>query len=324
MRAEISSSLILVLSVALAGGCSGPTTLHAQMDHAETQGREAEARLDEAEKALDVLDADRAEKLIDDARDYLRDPSITKYPEHSMLKERVHKDENRLLEARKEIAKRELERRVLERRQKIEVASNGFESVIAAALRPDVTAVSIEAAREKGEDVDEVLKDNTELDAKDKALADYVEGVRKTFDKAMADVRRSERGLSFREGPGKVHAEGVGILEQAALEKELEKLLALHKDARSRFDTCASKGKELIGSSPELAKMKIELDGKTTTPETVSADCSKQSGALAKKITQEEKKVKAAQVALAKKIAAENKKNAAKPKAKATTAKKKR
>src|SRR5687768_15056564 len=101
-------TLLFGVSLLLACGGSQPTGRE-RVEHAENKGLEAERALDQADAALDALEPDRAESLIEDARDLLADRNIVAYPEHQLLKDRLGSMESRIISVRAEIVRRDIE-----------------------------------------------------------------------------------------------------------------------------------------------------------------------------------------------------------------------
>lgn len=265
-------------------GCGGPTTLRARMDEAEGKGRQAESFLDEADHEIRALEVERAEKLLAKAKDLLADPEIAKYPEHGLLKERVTESEVALALAKKEIEKRELERAVLAHRQILEGAEGRLGKAIDLVKSPDVDASRIEEARDAISDLEDRLEDGSELETKDKGLADHAGSVRKNVESAKAEARRAEIVLAFREGPLAARREALSLVESAKKEKDRERQREIYADALARLRACADKGKEMLATSPDLAKASIVLDAKRTAPGVVSTACAKDVVALEKKM----------------------------------------
>src|SRR5262249_52755846 len=152
-----------------------------RMQHAENQGRAAEDLLDEADKRLDALEAERAAKLIAEAREKLGDKDIAKYPEHAMLRDRLKQSEGRLEKVRAELAKRELERAVLEQRQLVETALARLEKAMEAVRAPEVSESQLREARDAADDLKDKIANGVKLEEKDKKLADHQALTRKTL-----------------------------------------------------------------------------------------------------------------------------------------------
>lgn len=282
-----STSVRAACVVAIAGmvaACGGPTTLAARMDHAENQARAAEALLDEADKRLEALEADRAEKLLADAKDRLSDPDIAKYPEHRLLQDRHKEASAKLVTVREEITKRELERAVLAQRQLVETALSRLEAAVEAMRRAEVTPSQLDEAKDAANDLRDKLANGGAIEAKDEGLAKFSADARKTLEKAMAEEQRAERVIAFREGPGLAMAEATTLAGKAKGEKDPEKRKELTTEALDRYRACVAKAKELLAGAPELAKTKVEVDGKTTSADALTSACEKQVESLDKKL----------------------------------------
>src|SRR5262249_37378149 len=144
-----------------------PSTLRGQMDQAERSGRAAETDMDEAEKAIRVLEVDRAANALESAKKRLAGPYMAKYPEHDLLKRRLDRDQGQLEAARAEVRRRELERAVAVQRQALDVSYARLTKAIEAMHIESAAKSEIEAARDALKDTRGKLEDGVDLEKRD-------------------------------------------------------------------------------------------------------------------------------------------------------------
>jgi hypothetical protein len=289
--------LLMVSSTALIG-CGGPSSLRGQMDQAEKVSGKAEADLEEAERAIRKLEVARAEESLKSARDRLADPNISKYPEHQILKDRLKRDEEQLVGARAELKKQELERAVLAQRQAVEKSWARAEKAVELVRPEDGKAGEIDDARDALKDVRAKLEDGVELEKQDAKLAEYSASIRKKLTVTTAALKRAEVTFAFRDGPLASRNKAAALAERASSERDDDKQKSLRTDAIEKYRSCASVGAQMIATTTELGKTKLQLDGKTVAAEAIATDCAKKADSLSKLA---KKKAAAAALATAKK-----------------------
>jgi hypothetical protein len=281
---------VFVLVGFVVAACGGPQTLRGTMDNAERSAQEAENALDEAEKRMDALDAEGAASSLDDAQEKLSDPNISKYPEHGMLKERLAENRKRLDSVKKEIAKRELEKAVQGARQLLEAASARLTAAIEAMKKPSASRAQVEEVEDAEKDLADRIGDARDVETKDAELGAYADGLRKQLAKSRDEVGKVSKVMAFRSGPGNARVEASVLVAEMKGTKDEEDRAELRSKAIDRFQVCVVDGKEMLVRAPELARTKIELDGRgVEAVEAVVASCQKELDALVKKASKPKK-----------------------------------
>lgn len=293
--------VLALISLAACGGTQG--SLRADMDSAESSARAAETALDEADKRMDTLDADAAASLLKTAKEKLADPNIAKYPEHSMLKARLAESQERLLRVREDVSKRDLERAVMAQRQMLEGAEKRLSEAVAGLKKPSVSQSAVGEVNDAADDLETQLDRGAEVAMRDDSLSAYADGLKKAVTAGRAEAEGTKGILSFRSGPAAARAAGLSLVEEMK-SAEGEEAASLKSKAIDQFQTCVVDGRSLVATMPELAKLKIELDGRVSTVEAVVAGCEKSLAALtgkASKVAKEKAPAKKKKKAKAKK-----------------------
>jgi hypothetical protein len=299
----------LLIGVALVFACGGAQpTGRERVEHAENKGLEAERAIDQAEAALDGFEPDRAESLLEDAADALRDPNIAAYPEHQLLKERVRSAESRVISVRAEIARRDLEARVNERRKKIEEALAALTKSMEAVKKPFVSKKEVETAWEAAEEVREEIEEGEELTSKDPAYAAWVREVLANLAKPRSEMDSAKKLVAFKEGSLEKRRAAAEALDRAKAEKDPADQRELYGEALAGFRACEGEAKKLSSSDPDLAKRPIALaaEEKPTSAKALKKICAQEAKSIDKTLAKllakqkaEEAKAKRAAEALA-------------------------
>lgn len=293
MRALALASLVLtgLCGGALFGCAAAPQKLQARMDDAEAQARKAELALDAADRAMEALEPDKASLLLTEARERLADPNITKYPEHSILRERLKKTEARLPEVREARRQREIERAVAAQKDLLAPAEAKLEQAVAALQREDAGKPQLDEVRAVRDDLRAKLDAQISLESQQADYKAYAAALRKRLDSASAEQRRTEKAIAFREGPGVARKEALELIENAKVEKAPAKSKVVMIEALGKLRVCRDTGNNMLSETPDLAKAKIVLpDGKATTADAVTAGCAKLASSLEKKVGASSKK----------------------------------
>ncbi|HYI00069.1 hypothetical protein [Hyalangium sp.] len=301
----LSSWLVPLLLSVLLAAC-GPKNLQERTRHGEKLTDKSSTLLDDAEKALARLDADRAEEQLEDAHKLLTHPDIELAPEAEMLQSRHAELKARVGPAREEKARKELEAAVDKQRDNIVQAMSDVTTALEALERKDAGPVQVKAVTDAVTRARERLKEGKTLEAKSE---DYGASVRRTeqrLDQALAQAKSTQQVLDFVSGPATARQEAEELEKKAKAEKNLDIQLTLYTDARARFQRCGETAKQLIAKAPELEKSPIQVGGKATTPKAVASGCGSKADSLQKTVAKLEQA----------KAAREKKKNASASKSK--------
>lgn len=272
----------LLLGVLLAA--CGPKNLKERTRHGEKISDQASTLLDDAEKDLARLDADKAEDRLQDAQELLANPDIELSPESEMLQSRYSELKARIGPTREEKARRELEAAVEKQRDTIVTAMGEVTSALEALEAKDAGPAQVKAVLDSVERTREKLKDGKKLEPKSE---DYAASARRTeqrLEQAVAKARSAQQVIDFVSGPAAARQEAEDLVKQAKAEKDPDKQLSLYTDARSRFQRCGEAAKELIAKTPALEKSPIQVAGQTTTPKAVASGCGTRADSLQKTV----------------------------------------
>lgn len=283
----------LLLGVLLAA--CGPKNLKERTRHGEKISDQAATLLDDAEKDLARLDADKAEDRLKDAEELISNPDIELSPESGMLQSRYSELKARIGPTREEKARREREAAEEKARRELEAAVEKQRDTIVTAMGEVTTALEALEAKDAGpaqvkavldsvERTREKLKDGKKLEPKSE---DYAASARRTeqrLEQAVAKVRSAQQVIDFVSGPATARQEAEALAKQAKAEKDPDKQLSLYTDARSRFQRCVESAKELIAKTPTLEKSPIQVAGQTTTPKAVASGCGTRADSLQKTV----------------------------------------
>lgn len=272
----------LLLGVLLAA--CGPKNLKERTRHGEKISDQASTLLDDAEKDLARLDADKAEDRLKDAQELLANPDIELSPESEMLQSRYSELKARIGPTREEKARREVEAAVEKQRDTIVTAMGEVTSALKALEAKDAGPAQVKAVLDSVERTREKLKDGKKLEPKSE---DYAASVRRTeqrLEQAVAKARSAQQVIDFVSGPATARQEAEDLVKQAKAEKDPDKQLSLYTNARSRFQRCGESAKELIAKTPALEKSPIQVAGQTTTPKAVASGCGTRADSLQKTV----------------------------------------
>jgi hypothetical protein len=301
--AVIPSWLAPLLLGVLLTAC-GPKNLKERTRHGEKLSDEASSLLDEAEKALRNLDADRAEAELKDAQKLLSQPDIELSPESEMLESRYTELKARIGPTREEKARKDLDAAVDKQRDSLMQAMNEVSTAIEALDRKDAGPAQVKAVLEAVDHTRDRLKEGKKLEAKSE---DYGASARRTeqrLEQATAKAKSVQQMLDFVSGPATARQEAEELVKKAKAEKDPDKQLSLYTDARDHFQRCGETAKQMIAKTPELEKSSIQVAGQTTTPKAVVSSCGTKADSLQKTVT----KLEQAKAAREKKKAAKAKK----------------
>lgn len=151
----------------------------ASIETTEAVAFEAERQLNEAEKALDALDADSAVEQLQSAERSLGDSKIENYPEAELLKARHSELTARVPRVREEVARRKLAAEVKSAREKIDAGRAELKDAIELIKRRDPEESELKRAESALDSVRTALEGGDTLEAKDAEYAKFALSVRK-------------------------------------------------------------------------------------------------------------------------------------------------
>jgi hypothetical protein len=277
------------LLVALALAACGPKNLRERTAHGEQRSDEASELLNEAERELQALEADRAEARLKEAKELLTHPDVELYPEAEMLRSRLGELQGRVATTRQERAQKELDAAVEKQRDGIVRVMEALSTALEGLERKDAGPRQVEAVLTAVERAQEQLREGKPLEAKSE---DYAASARRTEQKltqATAKAKLAQQVIEFTSGPVAARQEAEALEKKAQANKDLVMQLTLYTEALERFRRCGEASQQLIAKTPELERSTIQVDGRATTPKAVSAGCTTKAQALQLKVTKMEK-----------------------------------
>lgn len=308
-RPVIPGAWLLSLLLSLAAACAAPT-MEARIAHGEERSGEAEAALDEAEKAMAALEPTVAEERLSEATEALGDPDAALYPEHELLQGRLSAARTKLGVVRAEKARRDLELEVERRRDLLVQALEKLRLLQEALGAASVAARDVEAAKDAAEELEEALADGKELEPRDPDYAAYASGARRKHEEALKALERAGRVVAFVAGPLTRLQEATALRKKAEAARAEERT-ELQQEALAGLKECLDEGTRALAVAPPIGTAGVLLDGTATTPAAVTERCRKDAEALAAAILKAEKEARKA--AARKPPAKEVKKEAKKP-----------
>ncbi len=284
---------LIAFSAALALAACGPKSMQAKIREGEHLSDRATEALDEADKALQAYELDRAEDRLRDAEDALSRPEVSTNPESDLLKSRLDELKAKVAPARAELARRELAKKVDARRDIISKSVTAFRKALMESERK-LDRASVQAARDAARKVTEDIDWDKGLQEKDSEFKAYTEGIRQDLASSAQELSTTERTIEFLEGPLKDHDDAAARAEQARTEKKPDVRLEHYKFAVDRFRQCDANAQKMIQATAALENAAIEDAGKPTTPGKIARTCAFEAKRLEVKLAATQKAADAA------------------------------
>jgi hypothetical protein len=254
----------------------GPKSMRQRMNASEKLANQVDELLSKAEKAITDVDPPAVESALKDAKKVISDPDAQLYPEYEMLTGRLKDDEAKLPAVRKLREKKDLEAAVAKQRDKIEELVARVKKDTKALEDPNVESGSIDDLEDAAKDLAGALKDGAELEAKDKAYAEYAKKQRELSEKAKDPVALARARVEFMKGPAALRDQAAQKLKDArAATKPDDKRSAL-TDAKALYEKCQDASRKLLMANPAMSRLPIMAAGKKSTPEELDTACSKE------------------------------------------------
>jgi hypothetical protein len=252
------------------------------MMYAEKSAEKAGGLIDEADRALEAMQPDKAESKLAEANKILSEPDVAYYPERDMLLGRLKDDEARLAQVRTDVAKRQLGEAVADRRKAIDSTQTKLKKAVDDLHAPGLATSQVKSARSAVEEMQSEIDRGKELESKDKPYADYAHGLKKVLDQAAGEIRQADKTVAFLEGPGAGRKKGAELAKEAEGEKDAHKRHETLTAARDKFKACVDEGRKMLSASPDLKKAVIVLEESVTSPDGIVAECASREAALQK------------------------------------------
>jgi hypothetical protein len=309
----------LAASLCLAAAACGATqrTPAERLDHAERQAMDAERALDRADAALEALQPEGAESMIDEARRALSDPDIVAYPEHSQLKARLSRAEEKLVEAKLEVERRAVEALIAEQRAKIDAAVSKLEAAVGRLNAPQIVREDLEAAEAAIEEVKESVGADDQRVLGNAEYAEYARGVITDLAGPKEEVKLAERAVRLKELAYVRWRSGSSELDKARAESDPVARRVAFGEARTSLKACSEEIKRALAATPKLAKRPLAIEEEPPQiPEVLAKRCIKEAQAIDKAVAALEREAKKREAREKKAAAAAAKKAAKKKKGK--------
>jgi hypothetical protein len=268
-------SCLLAATLILGTGCAAKG-LQARMANGERRAGDADNLLDEADKALNELEPERANDLLNDARQALKDPDVEYYPERNLLQMRVASTEIRVDAVRVEKARKELEEAVAKQQKDIDEVVARVKPTFDPLKRPEVDKGQVSDARKLAEDLQDLLNEGRPLEKKSPSYQAWAKDRWELLEKRALELKMAEALMRFKEGPYEDAQDGKRILTDARKAPRDDRQ-DMAKEAREKFVACQLEGKELLAKSPGLESLLFAGEkGKKQTPTSVIQSCGTQ------------------------------------------------
>jgi hypothetical protein len=277
----------LLLAAALAA--CGPKSLKERTAHGEDRSDEASTLLNEAEEDLRSLEADRAEKRLQQAKELLAHPDVELYPEGEMLRSRLVELQGRVASTRQERAQRELDAAVEKQRDGILRVMEALSTALESLERKDAGPQQVEAVLTAVEGAQEQLREGKSLEAKSEDYAASARRAEQKLTQATAKARFTQQVIEFTSGPVVARQEAEALEKKAKAERNPDAQLTLYTEARERLQRCAETSQQLITKTPELERSPIQVEGRATTPKAVGTGCTTKVDSLQRTVAKLEK-----------------------------------
>jgi colicin import membrane protein len=265
---RVGMGVVLVLAPAC-----GPRTFQARMEAAERRGDRASALMDEAQRALDAVEPDRAQDRLRDAREQVSSREMEANPEAGLLRSRLAELEARLPEVKARRARNELAKKVAERKQVIEASLSRLRAAVAE-LKPGVVDRSLpRVARNALRSVRDDIAWRKELQTEDPDFGGYVEALGVELDSTERKIDVAEKVAAFAEGPVRALESASAQMDKAKAEARLSARLDLENDALGKYRACADEAKKQLTDDPGLERAQVLASGRLTSPPEVQKTC---------------------------------------------------
>jgi len=265
-----------------------PKATRSRLSEADKLGDRAGELLDDAEKALNELDADTAESKLREADLVLKDPRAANNPDWALLVDRYKALDPRVAETRAESTRGKVAQRVALRRAVIAKSVKAFRLAIVDMEQNPADRATVEVARLASTKVSADIEWERGLRERDPDFKNYVEALKIDLQNAESQFALAQHASEFAEGPARDHDAALA-LARAKGGKKLEARLKRFQDARDLYRRCNQRAVSLIEANPGLERSAIFVSGRRSTAAAIAQSCDAQSTGLEKRIASTEK-----------------------------------
>jgi hypothetical protein len=279
----------LVCAVLILAVMACAPTRRSRISEGERLGDRAGALLDDAEKALNEMDADGAERKLREASHLFEDRRTTNSPDGALLLERYKSLEPRVAQIRAEKGRQEIAQRVAQRRAVLAKSVKAFRLAAVDLEANPADRARAEAARRAADQLEADLRWERDLQEKDPDFKNYVESLKIDVQNAHRQLALSQPAGEFAQGPARDHDDAQAIAASTKKDRTLDARLKHLQEARDRYLRCHQRAVSLMGAHPGLEKSRIYVSGRPSTAAAIARSCEAQAQSLEKRIASIEK-----------------------------------
>ena len=280
---RIHGTLVCAVLTLAVSACA-PKGGRVKLSEGERLTDKASEMLDDAEKALNEVDADLAERKLKEADQLLKNPRASNSPDWALLVERYKALEPRVGETRAEKARQAVAQRVEQRRAVIAKSVKTLRLAVVDLEHNPADRPRAEAVRRAAAQVESDIGWDRDLPAKDPEFKSYVDALKIDLQDAQKQLALADRAAEFAQGPARDHDEAAAIVARIRADKKLDARLAHLQEARQRYVQCNQRAASMIGANPGLEKSVIYVSGRPSTASGIAKSCDAQAKSLEKRI----------------------------------------
>jgi len=252
-------------------GC-GPRTYSVRLKHAERLGDTILRELDEAQRAEEALEPDRAAEALAEARKHLDEPDAPLYPEAALLAARYQELAEALPGARGERERKQLEQRLDALRDTVVPSALRAQEALEQLPAEAPTDGQLEAVEAPAREVVRRLDDSGPLFARAPDFAAWARSQRGKAEKALAQAAVARARRAFLQGPARDLEEATALARSARREKDLARRQELLQGVVERSRRCAE-GATAAARAGALGAAPLQVKGKPRSVAQVARAC---------------------------------------------------
>lgn len=256
----------------LVGLACGPRTYAVRLQRGERLGDRILRELDEAQRAQEALELDRAARALADARADLDDPDAALAPEAAQLSARYQELAQALPGARGERDRKALEKRLDALRDKVVPATQALQEGLARLKLDAPTDRQLEAVEGPAREVLRRLEDSGALFAEAPDFDTWARAQRGKAEKALAQAATARARRAFLQGPARDLEEAETLMRGARVERDLERRQVAFQGAVERTRRCADAA-AAVARSGATGKAPLGVLRRPRTPAQVAQTC---------------------------------------------------
>ncbi len=260
--------------------------MDAKLRDADKIGGKIDSLLNEAEREMGNLEPAKAEELLKEAAELLKEPDLEISPERDMYSSRHAELAPKLESVRAARLSRDIEEAVRNERAEIGPSLQAVKDAAEALGGPKIDEKKVEAVKDAIATLEKALgasDDRRTFAMKDPSFGSYLKRGKSEIDKAKAELAKGEKKLKVVTGPGALKLAAAEDLKKAKGEKDAAKKRERMVAAAAGYAKCATEA-AAIGKGG-LEKEKVLAAGATQTIEALAEACKKEKDATEKAIS---------------------------------------